>query len=104
VILGSLVYEKEFKLREIMKMMGLKIQVYWVVNYLVYLLFYHVAILLMVGIAAGMKFRYWAVNDFVPYFLLIFFWGNTMTATAFLFSAFFTKSRTATGIVTVYTI
>lgn len=32
VVLAGLVYEKEFKLREIQKMMGLRMDVYWIVT------------------------------------------------------------------------
>jgi len=36
------------------------------------------------------------VNSFLSYFLLLFFWGHAMVATAFFLSVFFTKTRTAT--------
>ena len=57
VILGNLVYEKEYKLREIMKMMGLKIEIYWLVSYVINLLLYLIAMLLMIAIAAAFGFR-----------------------------------------------
>jgi hypothetical protein len=95
VILGNLVYEKEFKLREIMKMMGLKTEIYWVVSYIINLSFYLFAIFLMVAIAAALSFRFFVANAFFTYFVLIVLWGNVIVSMSFFFSSFFTNSRTA---------
>lgn len=43
-----------------------------------------------------LDFRFYRVNNFLSYFLLLFFWGHAMVATAFFLSVFFTKTRTAT--------
>ncbi len=88
-------YWKEFKFREIMKMMGLKTEIYWVVNYLINLAFYLIAIFLMVGVAAALSFRFFLANAFFTYFVLIFVWGNVIVSMSFFFSSFFTNSRTA---------
>src|SRR5688572_24184170 len=46
--------------------------------------------------------RYFTVNEFFPIFLLIFFWGNTLVATGFFLSAFFSSSKTATGTISIH--
>lgn len=114
--MSGLVFEKENKLREIMKMvrnssynqliqwywhvakqMGLKTPVYWLVQYIFYYMIYLVTTFLIIGIAAAMGFRFFSVNNFFPIFFLFFLWGHTMMATAFLLSVFFTRSTTAIG-------
>jgi hypothetical protein len=37
IIMSMVMYEKEYRLREVMKMMGLRMNVYWVVTYLLFL-------------------------------------------------------------------
>jgi len=95
VILGGLVYEKQFKLREIMKMMGLKTYVYWTVTYLFSLFLYLCATLLFQFMAIGLDFAFFTRNDFGIVFVLTFLYGNCMIAGAFLLSVFFDSSRTA---------
>jgi ABC-type multidrug transport system fused ATPase/permease subunit len=120
------VYEKEYRLREIMKMMGLRMSVYWTVTYIFALVLYTVAMAAMWVVAVMFGFRFWTVNDFGPVFFLLALWGtlpplcvmcfgvchsdiltlplplfsfpagNTMIAMGLLFSTFFNKTRTAT--------
>eukprot|EP01130_Rhizamoeba_saxonica_P016314 TRINITY_DN7523_c0_g1_i1.p1 TRINITY_DN7523_c0_g1~~TRINITY_DN7523_c0_g1_i1.p1 ORF type:complete len:975 (-),score=216.56 TRINITY_DN7523_c0_g1_i1:41-2965(-) len=96
VFITALVYEKENSLREIMKMMGLDIKVYWVVTYFFNLALYILSILFLYAIGYLMDFKIFTVNNFGVYFLVFFIWGNTMIAMAFFFSVFFTKSLSAT--------
>jgi ABC-type multidrug transport system ATPase subunit len=96
VVLGSIVYEKEHNLREVMKMMGLKQRVYWIVTYFYNYVLYCVVVFLVIVIAAILGFKIFTVNSggiIVIFFLL---WGHTLMAEAFFFSVFFTKTRTAT--------
>jgi ABC-type multidrug transport system ATPase subunit len=79
-----------------MKMMGLKTWIYWLVTYMFSYMLYLIAAGLSIAIAVAMNFRYYRVNNFLSYFLLFFFWGHVMVATAFFLSVFFTKTRTAT--------
>ena len=57
VVLGNLVYEKEYKLREIMKMSGLKTYIYWLVNYIQYMLIYLIATYIMYVVAYVLSFN-----------------------------------------------
>jgi len=102
VILAGLVFEKENKLREIMRMMGLKTYVYWLVTYLFYYLMYLIATLLLITVAIILGFRFFLVNNFFCVFFLFFLWGHTMLATAFFLSVFFTSTRTATVVGYIY--
>jgi len=91
----SLVYEKENGLREIMKMMGLKMWVYWLVTYFFDLLLYVITTFLIILLGVALGFRYFILNSPVLIFLFFFIWGNTMIALAFLLSVFFVKTRSA---------
>lgn len=102
VFLGNLVTEKEFKLKEIMKMMGLKEHIYVISTYLFNLILYAIAMTLMWLVAWAMGFRYFIDNSFGAIFLLLFIWGNLMIAMAFLASTCFTSSRTATVVSYLY--
>jgi len=76
--------------------MGLKTEIYWLVNYVLYFSLYMVAVLVMWLLAAVLGFNYWTVNDGGPLFMLLFLWGHTMTASAFFASTLFGKAKTAT--------
>lgn len=80
VVLSYLVYEKEFKLREIMKMSGLKTYVYWIVNYLVFFLIYLIAMEIMHLVGFLFGFKIFVTNDFWTVFFLILTWGNCMVS------------------------
>lgn len=95
VFLSSLAYEKENRIREMMKMMGLRMPIYWLVNYFwCYLLYCFVAAFLII---AGLvfQFRFFTVNNFGVYFILFFLWGHTLVAMSFLISVFFQRERSA---------
>eukprot|EP00276_Gloeochaete_wittrockiana_P009781 CAMPEP_0184651222 /NCGR_PEP_ID=MMETSP0308-20130426/8796_1 /TAXON_ID=38269 /ORGANISM="Gloeochaete witrockiana, Strain SAG 46.84" /LENGTH=912 /DNA_ID=CAMNT_0027085281 /DNA_START=218 /DNA_END=2956 /DNA_ORIENTATION=- len=102
VVLGGIVYEKQNRLREIMKMMGLKMGVYWLVTYIFYYLLYFVAMTLMVALAAAFNFRIFRINGFFTYFLLFFFFGHTMVSAAFFLSVFISNVVSAYVIGYVY--
>ncbi|GAM24437.1 hypothetical protein SAMD00019534_076120 [Acytostelium subglobosum LB1] len=96
VVLRLILYEKENKLREIMKMMGLEMKTYWLVTYIFSYSIYLFAMLLVWALGAIFRFRYFTINNGLPIFLLIFFWGHLLVSFAFFVSVFFTKTDTAT--------
>lgn len=96
VALTVLVYEKQYKLREIMKLMGLKTEVYFASNYLVFFMMYLIAILVWQITAILLDFRIFVANSFGLTFILTFLWGNTQLALAFVASTFFSSAKTAT--------
>eukprot|EP00878_Enallax_costatus_P037262 GHUV01042075.1.p1 GENE.GHUV01042075.1~~GHUV01042075.1.p1 ORF type:complete len:295 (+),score=74.43 GHUV01042075.1:385-1269(+) len=92
----QLVYEKEKRLRMMMKMHGLGDAAYWLVMYGWFFLLYaaYMIVLVVFGSAVGIStFRH---NSYGIQFVLFFLFGNNMIAMAFLLSCFFTNSRTAT--------
>lgn len=95
VMLQGIVHEKEFKLREIMLMMGMRTEIYWLATYIFYYVMYMLTTLLIIAVACIFGFRFFLYNNFLVYFLMFFLWGHTMVAAAFFLSIFFTKERTA---------
>ena len=72
VVLGGLVNEKQYKLREIMKMMGLKTSVYWTVSYLFAIGLYMLATVMFQLVAIGLDFAYFVKNEYGIVLLLTF--------------------------------
>eukprot|EP00941_MAST-03F_sp_MAST-3F-sp1_P000804 g804.t1 len=96
VALTGIVREKELKLRELMKMMGLKTFIYWGVTYLQYLVIYGIQTIALILLAIGLDFRYFSQNGFWIQFFTYFLWGNVMICTALCFSTVFSRARSAT--------
>jgi len=96
VFLQTLVYEKEGRLREYMKMMGLSMTIYWVVNYIFFFMLYFILVLFLSVFGYLMEFRVFTINDPGVYLLLFFFWGHTLIAMVIFMSSFFSHTKTAT--------
>jgi len=96
VFLQVLVYEKEQRLREYMKMMGLSMTIYWIVNYIFFYMLYFVLVLFLSVFGYLMQFRVFTINDPGVYLLLFFFWGHTLIAMVIFMSSFFNHTKTAT--------
>ena len=99
VFMYAIVLEKEEKLRELMKMNGMKMSTYWGITFLYNFFIYAT----MVGIffwfgnyMCELQFFY-QTNIWI---LLVFFigWGYAQIALAFFFQSFLNKARTATVI------
>ncbi|KAF2070624.1 hypothetical protein CYY_008063 [Polysphondylium violaceum] len=96
VILRLILYEKENKLREIMKMMGLQMKTYWLVTYIFSYILYFCSIMLVWALAALFRFKFFTLNSGLAIFLLIFFWGHLLVCFAFFLSVFFSRSDSGT--------
>jgi ATP-binding cassette, subfamily A (ABC1), member 3 len=95
MLLRGIVSEKEAKLREALKMMGLDgaaLTYSWVAQYLLIFLFQSVVIAL---IGNGNMFR---ASGFVAPFLLFFLFGISSVAFIVFVSVFFTKAKMATTV------
>jgi ABC-type multidrug transport system ATPase subunit len=94
----AIVYEKQQKLRMIMKMQGLPMPVYYVVMYALHYFMYFVICLLMtiVGYLAGIKF--FTIHNLGIVWLFFLLWGHLMLAFAFFLSAFLSRMRTAMAV------
>jgi ABC-type multidrug transport system ATPase subunit len=96
VYMSAIVYEKEHRLRELMKMSGLKMWVYWTVMYLWNYLLYFCLMAFLIIAGWFFRFRFFTINSFLLYFILFVVWGHTLVAFSFFLAVFFQKSRTAT--------
>ncbi|KFK34077.1 hypothetical protein AALP_AA5G099400 [Arabis alpina] len=102
VILSSLVYEKQERLRIIMKMHGLGDGPYWMISYAYYLtisMFYFICLLIF-GSAIGLKF--FRLNDYSIQFTFYFLYVNLQISLVFLVSSLFSKVKTATVAAYIY--
>jgi hypothetical protein len=97
VILNSLVYEKQQRLRIIMKMHGLGDGPYWIISYAYFLALstFYIIFLMIFGSVIGLKF--FLLNDFSLQFSFYFVYINLQISIAFLLSSAFSKVETASG-------
>ncbi|CAA7025257.1 unnamed protein product [Microthlaspi erraticum] len=96
VILTSLVYEKQERLRIIMKMHGLGDGPYWMISYAYFLIIsiLYVASLVIFGSAIGLN--YFRINAYSVQSVFYFIYINLQISVAFLASSLFSKVKTVT--------
>ncbi|XP_053402183.1 cholesterol transporter ABCA5-like isoform X2 [Mercenaria mercenaria] len=97
----ALVNEKEKKIKEGMRMMGLRSSVFWISYFLVYVLIITVVTGIVTIIAFAAKF--FENSNLFFFFILLFLYGLSIIALAFLFTPFFNKTTTAGGIASLST-
>lgn len=98
VQISSLVQERELKLRQAMRTMGLLDSVYWA-TWTFYAIVFNVFSSLMLSIFGLIfQFNLFLKNDFGLYFVLFFLFQCDMTAMAFFISTFVRTTTTATSI------
>ncbi|CAD7702023.1 unnamed protein product [Ostreobium quekettii] len=95
LMLGQLVYEKEHRLRMMMKMHGLGDAAYWVVNYMYYLVLYMLYIAVFIGVGSLAGLAICSLTDYGVQFVFYFLFGNVQILFAFLLSSLFDNSQTA---------
>ncbi|KAF2542613.1 hypothetical protein F2Q68_00031074 [Brassica cretica] len=102
VILTTLVYEKQQRLRIIMKMHGLGDGPYWMISYAYCLAIstVYVICLMIFGSAIGLKF--FLLNDYSLHFVFYFLYINLQISVAFLASSAFSKVETASVVGYIY--
>ena len=98
---GTVVFEKEAKLRMIMKMMGLRMDVYWLVTYIFNYTQYWCTVMCIwiIGAIGGMK--YVTTHDAGVLFLFFFLWGHVLLMFSFVLSNLFSNSVASTAVVTI---
>ncbi|VVB04510.1 unnamed protein product [Arabis nemorensis] len=102
VILSSLVYEKQERLRIIMKMHGLGDGPYWMISYAYFLtisMLYFICLMIF-GSAIGLKF--FRLNDYSIQFTFYFLYVNLQISLVFLVSSIFSKVKTSTVAAYIY--
>ncbi|GIL71728.1 hypothetical protein Vretimale_837 [Volvox reticuliferus] len=100
--LQLLVYEKEKRLRMMMKMHGLGDGAYWLVTYLWYLLLYIIYIIIFILFGAAIGLEIFRRTNLGVQIIFYFLFGNNMIALAFMLSSFFSSSRTSTVVAFLY--
>ena len=98
IIMSMVMYEKEYRLREVMKMMGLKMDVYWLVTYLLFLSEYCLLCFVFWLFGALAQINFFTLHSPIVIFLYLFIWGNNLIAFSMLLTVFFEKTRTAVAI------
>eukprot|EP01043_Picozoa_sp_COSAG02_P000493 COSAG02_NODE_9_length_59728_cov_36.104714_16_plen_1199_part_00 len=94
--LGVVVYEKEMRLRMMMKLMGLTDSVYWMVTYLYNLVTYCLFMIMLYVAGNLIGLAFFQLNSTSLQFLFYFIYGNTQIAFTMLVSTCFATSKTAT--------
>ncbi|KAK7292227.1 hypothetical protein RIF29_08003 [Crotalaria pallida] len=100
VALTSLVYEKQQKLRIMMKMHGLGDGAYWMISYLYFLALSVIYMLCFVIFGSLIGLKFFILNDYSIQFVFYFIYVNLQVSLAFLVATMFSNVKTAT--VTAY--
>ncbi|WIA37022.1 hypothetical protein OEZ86_014006 [Tetradesmus obliquus] len=96
IFLMQLVYEKEKRLRMMMKMHGLGDVAYWLVMYSWFWMLYVAYMIIFVVFGSIIKLNMFTRNSYGVQFIFYALFGHNMIAFSFLLSCFFTSSKTAT--------
>ncbi|OIS97179.1 PREDICTED: ABC transporter A family member 7-like isoform X2 [Nicotiana attenuata] len=98
VVLIALVYEKQQKLRIMMKMHGLADGPYWMISYAYFLVISSVYMLSFVIFGSLVGLKFFLLNDYSIQFVFYFIYINLQVSLTFLVAAFFSNVKTATVI------
>lgn len=104
IFLYTLVMEKEKKLKQMMKIMGLKEFTYFVVTYIGFLFIYCLICGIFIIIEVLFRVKTFYYTHPLIIFLIFFLWGNTQVVLAFFFSLFIKKSNTSLSFGYLFTI
>ncbi|KAJ8536453.1 hypothetical protein K7X08_034854 [Anisodus acutangulus] len=98
VILIAQVYEKQQKLRIMMKMHGLGDGPYWMISYAYFLVISSIYMICFVIFGSLIGLKFFLLNDYIIQFVFYFIYINLQASLAFLVAAFFSNVKTATVI------
>ena len=96
VYVNAIVLEKQERLREMMKMMGLKMSYYWLTNYIWDFILYILVVIVLIVSSLVFQLRMFTQTNFLILILMFVGWGNAQIALSFLLSTFFKRARSAT--------
>ncbi|KAK1608101.1 hypothetical protein QYE76_031774 [Lolium multiflorum] len=102
VILTCLVYEKQQKLRLMMKMHGLKDGPYWLISYFYFLALSAAYMILFVLFGSFIGLEIFRSNSYGIQFLFFFIYINLQIVFAILLASFFSSVKTASVISYIY--
>ncbi|KAL4348892.1 hypothetical protein GQ457_17G016910 [Hibiscus cannabinus] len=95
VVLTSLVYEKQQKLRVMMKMHGLGDGPYWMISYAYFLVISLLYMLCFVIFGSVIGLKFFTLNEYSIQFVFYFLYINLQISLAFLVAALFSNVKTA---------
>ncbi|CAL5339586.1 unnamed protein product [Camellia sinensis] len=98
VILTSLAYEKQQKLRIMMKMHGFGDGPYWMITYAYFLVIYLAYMLCFVLFGSVIGLKFFTLNDYNIQFVFYFIYVNLQISLAFLVASIFANVKTAAGL------
>ncbi|KAG6404043.1 hypothetical protein SASPL_136279 [Salvia splendens] len=96
VILTSLIYEKQFRLKIMMKMHGLGDGPYWMISYAYFLAISTMYMICFVVFGSGVGLKFFTLNDYSIQFVFYFLYINLQVSLAFLVADVFSNTKTAT--------
>lgn len=96
VVLISLVYEKQYKLRIMMKMHGLGDGPYWLISYGYFLVISSIYMICFVIFGSAIGLKFFTLNDYSIQFVFYFIYVNLQISLAFLVADLFSNVKTAT--------
>ncbi|XP_011071621.1 ABC transporter A family member 7-like isoform X1 [Sesamum indicum] len=96
VVLTSLVYEKQHRLRIMMKMHGLGDGPYWMISYAYFLAISSIYMLCFVIFGSAIGLKFFTLNDYSIQFVFYFLYINLQISLAFLVADLFSSVKTAT--------
>ncbi|KAG8379147.1 hypothetical protein BUALT_Bualt07G0057900 [Buddleja alternifolia] len=96
VVLTALVYEKEHRLRIMMKMHGLGDGPYWMISYAYFLAISSTYMLCFVIFGSVIGLKFFTLNDYTIQFVFYFIYINLQISLAFLVADLFSNVKTAT--------
>ncbi|KAG8047198.1 hypothetical protein GUJ93_ZPchr0008g12512 [Zizania palustris] len=102
VILTYLVYEKQQKLKIMMKMHGLKDGPYWMISYSYFIALSSVYMILFVVFGSLIGLNFFKTNNYSLQAVFYFIYINLQIALAFFVAAFFSSVKTATVVGYIY--
>ena len=94
-IVQGIVYEKQYRLRVIMRMMGLTSNVYWLVTYVLEVLKYVVTLTVVFVVGRMLGLAYFSNHNQVILWFFMFVWANLIVVFGFFLAALFKSTKTS---------
>ncbi|KNC48636.1 ABC transporter [Thecamonas trahens ATCC 50062] len=95
VVLQGMVREKQDKHIEVQKMAGLRMSVFWLVNYSFDLFMYCTIVALMLAILAAGQLEVLIMTNALVTIVVFFVWGHALVCLTYFFSVFFSSALSA---------
>ncbi|GAA0167898.1 ATP-binding cassette [Lithospermum erythrorhizon] len=97
ILFYAIVYEREHRLRIMMKMHGLNDGPYWMISYAHFLVLSSVYMLCFVVFGSVIGLKFCTLNSYSIQFVFYFIYINLQVVLAFLVAPLFSNTRTAAG-------